>query len=531
MTQISDRLASQTRMAIVLLACTMNPLALAQIEVIVATTGERADVGIANDSVGFMYHFDVSPNGEWWAGHFETDDGLDEFHLRGQDTTSFDIVWMEGQPAPGGLTGQIGATPTLRQVDINDIGNVAGFARTRESGITLGEVVYRYDGASINVIAATGQAIPALPGATYGADFLSPNIAANGILSFYAENISGAGISTANDALTVSGNGNVLAGQQKGVTSYAGAPLTRIDPDKFVATGVDDRFIFAGDTSASTATDDLVVVGTLGSAGDIVLQEGVTPVTTSGGAELFDVASHVVLGGTAWFAAGDTVGGTGVVLRDGVVIASEGDTAPNGFGYVGDPIALAADQADNYAWVWRTDNPDPERDLVLVYNGTSVVIVEHDTLMYDVDADGTADEVRMDRLFEDFFDLELASGHIYFMTELDDPVTTVFAGYAFLRVPVSADEDGDGVVDSDDNCIEIANADQRDTDSDGFGNACDPDLNNDGTINVIDLGLLRSVFFSSDANADFNGDGVVNVIDLGVMRATFFGTPGPSGVE
>ncbi|MEO1574512.1 MAG: thrombospondin type 3 repeat-containing protein, partial [Pseudomonadota bacterium] len=93
-----------------------------------------------------------------------------------------------------------------------------------------------------------------------------------------------------------------------------------------------------------------------------------------------------------------------------------------------------------------------------------------------------------------------------------------------------ADSDGDGVVDNQDNCTEEPNADQRDTNGDGYGNVCDADLNNDGIINVVDLGRLRAVFFTGDPDADFNGDGVVNVVDLGIMRAGFFGAPGPSGV-
>jgi len=48
-------------------------------------------------------------------------------------------------------------------------------------------------------------------------------------------------------------------------------------------------------------------------------------------------------------------------------------------------------------------------------------------------------------------------------------------------------------------------------------------------VNVVDLGALRGVFFSSNANADFNGDGVVNVLDLGVLRSRFFQAPGPAG--
>lgn len=95
---------------------------------------------------------------------------------------------------------------------------------------------------------------------------------------------------------------------------------------------------------------------------------------------------------------------------------------------------------------------------------------------------------------------------------------------------VQDDTDGDGVADSVDNCSAVANADQRDTNGDGYGNVCDPDLNNDGVVNAVDLGVLRAVFFAADADADLNGDGVVNAIDLGAMRATFFLPPGPSGV-
>ena len=93
-----------------------------------------------------------------------------------------------------------------------------------------------------------------------------------------------------------------------------------------------------------------------------------------------------------------------------------------------------------------------------------------------------------------------------------------------------ADADGDGVADSLDNCSQHANPDQRDSNGDGFGNACDPDLNNDLIVNPVDLGLFRSAFFSTDADADFNGDGVVNPIDLGILRVFFFGPPGPGAV-
>lgn len=92
------------------------------------------------------------------------------------------------------------------------------------------------------------------------------------------------------------------------------------------------------------------------------------------------------------------------------------------------------------------------------------------------------------------------------------------------------DTDGDGVVDIADNCIATANADQRDSDADGFGNLCDSDLNDDCVVNVLDLGIFKALFFTTDADADFNGDGVVNALDLGILRVNYFLPPGPSGV-
>ncbi len=93
-----------------------------------------------------------------------------------------------------------------------------------------------------------------------------------------------------------------------------------------------------------------------------------------------------------------------------------------------------------------------------------------------------------------------------------------------------SDQDADGAGDSIDNCTTEPNASQTDSDADGYGNACDADLNNDCIVNVVDLGMLRTVFFTTDPDADFNGDGIVNVLDLGIMKLRFFAPPGPSAV-
>jgi len=104
---------------------------------------------------------------------------------------------------------------------------------------------------------------------------------------------------------------------------------------------------------------------------------------------------------------------------------------------------------------------------------------------------------------------------------------------------IATDTDGDGIADALDNCILAPNGplipdaggnSQRDTDGDNYGNVCDPDLDNDLTVNAADLAIFKSLYFSSDPNADFDGSGTVNAADLAILKTMFFGSPGPSGL-
>lgn len=115
-----------------------------------------------------------------------------------------------------------------------------------------------------------------------------------------------------------------------------------------------------------------------------------------------------------------------------------------------------------------------------------------------------------------------ADGHIY-ISQNGSGVVKLKRACVF-----GVDTDGDCIDDASDNCVLVANPDQRDADADGYGNACDADLSQDCLVNAIDLGIFRSLFFSANVTADFNGDGVVNLVDLGIMRSAFFEAPGPS---
>ena len=102
-------------------------------------------------------------------------------------------------------------------------------------------------------------------------------------------------------------------------------------------------------------------------------------------------------------------------------------------------------------------------------------------------------------------------------------------GSAAQAANEETDADRDGVPDSRDNCTSVVNPTQRDSDGDGYGDACDADLNNDGIVNSIDLAAVRTSFGStSPTRADLNGDGVVNALDLALIRRLFATRPGPS---
>ncbi|NNF17054.1 MAG: hypothetical protein HKN70_09920 [Gammaproteobacteria bacterium] len=97
--------------------------------------------------------------------------------------------------------------------------------------------------------------------------------------------------------------------------------------------------------------------------------------------------------------------------------------------------------------------------------------------------------------------------------------------------PVGSDVDEDGVDDSVDNCTLIPNAAQIDTNGDGYGNACDPDLDNNGIVNFTDVSLWAPLFNTvTSGDADFNGDGVANFGDFAIFSDYFLEPPGPSAL-
>jgi hypothetical protein len=101
----------------------------------------------------------------------------------------------------------------------------------------------------------------------------------------------------------------------------------------------------------------------------------------------------------------------------------------------------------------------------------------------------------------------------------------------------SCDDDGDGVANRNDNCLQVANPSQCDTDHDGYGNACDADFDENGRVDAVDLSrfLARDWRAGQDSGhgTDMNCDGVVDDDDFPGLRPPFKSTaaPGPSGLR
>ncbi len=96
------------------------------------------------------------------------------------------------------------------------------------------------------------------------------------------------------------------------------------------------------------------------------------------------------------------------------------------------------------------------------------------------------------------------------------------------------DADGDGFPDNQDNCTEVANVSQLDTDNDDIGNLCDCDFNQDNFCGGPDFTIFIGCFnalTNGDAKceaADMNGDGFVGGPDFTRFIGGFNGAPGPA---
>lgn len=87
---------------------------------------------------------------------------------------------------------------------------------------------------------------------------------------------------------------------------------------------------------------------------------------------------------------------------------------------------------------------------------------------------------------------------------------------------MAPDIDLDGIPDDQDNCIVLGGPTfQTDTDGDGFGNACDPDYDQDGFVLGSDIEIFHTLLGIAGSIADHDNDGIVLGSDYGFLLSLF----------
>jgi hypothetical protein len=175
-------------------------------------------------------------------------------------------------------------------------------------------------------------------------------------------------------------------------------------------------------------------------------------------------------------------------------------------------ILVAGDQVRIYAAVHNVGNVDVA-GYVSFYQGSVPI---GDSQVISVRANGVAEEV--------FVDFVVPSGTFNIRAEIrgtdpEDENAENDVAITGLFTPV-LDDDRDGVPNEEDNCPDTSNADQKDSDNDGEGNACDEDDDNDGVTDDVEKEIG-----SNPENADTDGDGISDAKDA---RPTQAGEPAPT---
>lgn len=129
------------------------------------------------------------------------------------------------------------------------------------------------------------------------------------------------------------------------------------------------------------------------------------------------------------------------------------------------------------------------------------------------------------------------TGTCYLYDSVDAAVLDGHAEPLFLRLSDTGwlDGDGDGMPNIKDNCSALVTAEQCDTDGDGYGNACDGDYDQSGSVDFTDAQLYGAALAAGvdtlGIGTDHTCDGIVDFGDTPYSAQQSLGAPGPAGLN
>jgi hypothetical protein len=312
---------------------------------------------------------------------------LDAILILGSGTVGTAFA-QDGQPLLGGVPGEqydFFDSPVPAAWD--DSGNIAFSCRAKGGSSSTFEKVVVYDGTTHTIVVQMGD--PAL-----GLIDLPPNpsgdeLFGNSINSVHLLN-SGqvAFVNTPIQNCHSSRYPAFFHGdtsfRQSGVSLIGGEVWDSFDYDDCGGTASGLHWFAKGDTeNPNTAIDDILAVDD-----QVVLREG-SPVAGSSMTMAAVFFTRMLSDGT-WFCRGDDPADDDWAVRNSVLMAKTGDLIAAGEHWGNSFSAFNGNRVRDWLLAGNTDNPDPNRDNVLVLNGTQVVAREGDPI--DLDANGQFDD-------------------------------------------------------------------------------------------------------------------------------------------
>lgn len=478
--------------------------------------------GVRFSSVGGFGRPFKSESGSRWIMHADTDaPGASDAMLLAGTGTLFQMVAREGTfpllpTSPARTFRPFGSFDPVQ--GINDAGQFVFSGLDARVDTTTDGYVVAWDGSEFRLVMQEGSPAPAVgPGAIYGSSRGSATIRADGSTSFFAS-LGGTGVTASNDQGIFIADGTQLV-QRKGLTVPLGqtlggtfsyksfdagtSPGLGFFPDAFASRWALAATINASPNSPPPGGMDRVAIND----NTVIVQENALVSGTGIFSPARDTTPFVALSmepdGTS-FCIGGSESGLDWVLRNGFPIAQSAsqiapgesplwtrpDGAPNTF------LLALGDRLGNSVVGGFTSGSGLET-FALVLNGNRVILRGNDPV--DLDNNGLFDDAVYVRDVKPYHGFLGDDGFVYVVVQLrgNDAANCggidTSLGEALIRVPL--------------NPVVIV--------------PCDPDVNQDGNADQIDIDYLINVVAGGEnttgIDPDFNRDGNADQIDIDAL--------------